>query len=431
MSTAIDVPDFLTATDEGLAFDLFDSQLAFLRLTDTNRFTAFVGGVGSGKTAIGAFKAIEMIERSPADGMVIAPTYRMMTDFAQAKIFEFLDALHWSYSYSAKHERLRTRGRTVYFRSADNPDRLRGPNLGWAWADEAAMMKMDLWRILLGRLRIGDARAWITTTPAGFNWVYNRFEEKARENYAIIHASTRENITLRSDFVGDLEDDYTDEFAAQEIEGQFVAFEGVIYKGFSKATHVIDPFVPPPEWPRMRGIDFGYTNPFVCGWWCIDPDGRLIMYNEHYENKMLLEDHATWIHSQTEMIDDLDDNGDPKKDEDGNVLQKPLRYRSIADHDAQDVAELRKLKINTHPAKKDVHIGIQKVMARLKVQPDGKPRLMITRNCVETIKEMSMYRWTNKESKEDPLKEHDHSMDQMRYVTMDVDNKKKVGVRWI
>ena len=30
MSTAIDVPDFLTATDEGLAFDLFEYQLKFL-----------------------------------------------------------------------------------------------------------------------------------------------------------------------------------------------------------------------------------------------------------------------------------------------------------------------------------------------------------------------------------------------------------------
>jgi hypothetical protein len=34
-------------------------------------------------------------------------------------------------------------GHEIYFRSADNPDRLRSYNLGWFWMDEAAQLPDD------------------------------------------------------------------------------------------------------------------------------------------------------------------------------------------------------------------------------------------------------------------------------------------------
>ena len=99
---------------------------------------------------------------------------------------------------------------------------------------------------------------------------------------------------------------------------------------------------------------------------------------------------------------------------------------TVADHDAQDNAEMRSKGISTTNAKKDVTRGIQKVKARLTIQGDGKPRLYIMSTCVNTIKEISLYRWNEKKAgneKEEPVKENDHSMDALRYMVMQLDNR--------
>lgn len=112
-------------------------------------------------------------------------------------------------------------GRTVFFRSADNPDRLRGPNLGWFWMDEAAMCGLEAWNIMLGRLRLGPGRAWCTTTPRGKNWLYKTFIEGGGD-YGYTRASSRTNRFLPRHFIQSLVDAYDPTFAAQEIEGEFL-----------------------------------------------------------------------------------------------------------------------------------------------------------------------------------------------------------------
>lgn len=46
--------------------------------------------------------------------------------------------------------------------------------------------------------------------------------------------------------------------------GLWVAAEGVVYEEFDERVHVVEPFEIPKSWRRLRSIDFGYTNPFVC-----------------------------------------------------------------------------------------------------------------------------------------------------------------------
>jgi len=85
------------------------------------------------------------------------------------------------------------------------------------------------------------------------------------------------------------------------------------------------------------------------------------------------------------------------------------------------------LGISTMPAKKDIHLGIEAVQAALKVQEDGKPRLFIFRNCVNTIREMAGYKWAEgtekKDAKDEPLKVNDHTCDCVRYGIYGVEHK--------
>jgi PBSX family phage terminase large subunit len=366
-----------------------------------SRYPAFIGGVGSGKTMGGCLKAV--LECKPGSyGAIIAPTYPMLRDVAQATFLSILDTHNLRYEHWKTDGIITVNGALVYLRSGDNPERLRGLNLAWAYIDEAALAREAVWNIVLGRLRHGESRkAWITTTPAGFNWVYRRWQEKQREGYEIIHASTRENKYLPTGYIDDLVASYTSEYAKQEIDGEFVAFEGLVYSEFRQQVHVTNDEIPD-TWERIRGVDYGYTNPFVCLWGALDSDGRLYIYDEHYMSRRLIREHASAI-----------------------MERESRAYRfTVADWDAQENAEMSACGISTVRARKDIISGLQKVKARLAVQPDGRPRLYIHERCVNTLRELSMYRWDTGRTgteRETPVKELDHAMDALRYMVMEVD----------
>jgi len=73
---------------------------------------------------------------------------------------------------------------------------LRGPEYGWAWSDECAFYKKEAFDVLIGRIR--DARGscqWKgTTTPNGFNWLYESFVETPLRNSKIIKCKTKDNL---------------------------------------------------------------------------------------------------------------------------------------------------------------------------------------------------------------------------------------------
>lgn len=58
--------------------------------------------------------------------------------------------------------------------------------------------------------------------------------------------------------------------------------------------------------------------------------------------------------------------------------------------------------------------GISKIQDRLKVQADGRPRLTIDPDCVETINEFESYQW--EKGKDIPKDENNHSMGALRYL---------------
>jgi len=189
----------------------------------------------------------------------------------------------------------------------------------------------------------------------------------------------------------------------RKINGMWVAAEGLVYDMFDVNTHVIDDGFPiPDDWPRYRAIDFGFNNPFVCLWGAVDGDGRLYIYDEHYEAGRLMKYHAEQINQRTERIEN-----------------------TVSDHERQEREELHDLGVITNAAYKDVEHGIQKVAERFTVQKDGKPRLFIKRKCRNVIRELGVYVWKTatdgQPKKEEPLKVNDHTPDALRYLTMEVD----------
>jgi len=214
------------------------AQMAFWE--SPAKFRLFTGGVGSGKTRAGAVEVL----RQPAKsiGMVVGPNFPQLRDSTLLTCKElWWDAIEpGSWRTSPYPECVLRNGTRVLFRSGDDPDSLRGPNLGWFWLDEAALMKELMFDIMVGRLRLAPGRGWITTTPKGLNWLHKTFVINADANYAMFRCSTKLNrIFLPASYIETMDRRYSGTFKAQEIEGEFVEWvDEPVYLGFDRPRNV-------------------------------------------------------------------------------------------------------------------------------------------------------------------------------------------------
>lgn len=221
--------------------------------------------------------------------------------------------------------------------------------------------------------------------------------------------------------------------------GLWVSVEGAVYKEYDHEKHVIQRFNIPIHWPCIRVIDFGFTNPFVCSWYCYDAkNNRLYRYREIYQTQVLVEDHARLIAECEGWEYDVKQQM--------RYWHKPITQReniiaTICDHDAEDRATLIRYGIENVPAFKAIKLGIEAVQNRLRYRLDSNDYgvyFMIDSlvNIDQSLKdaylptctedEIEGYVWEQgkdgKPAKEQPVDKNNHGMDVLRYAVTFVDN---------
>lgn len=371
---------------------LFPRQMRFV--TDERRFPGYVGGIGSGKSFAGGVKAIARFDK-PGLGGVFAPSYPMLRDATQRTLFMLLDSCNIPYEHYKGENRLTIgpSGHEVIFRSLDNPDSVRGPNLEWAWIDEASLVTKEASNIVNGRVRVGDQpQVWKTFTPKGRNWCWEEYERDATGDetdpvHPLYRVRTTENPELPADFAQSL--GYEGRFAEQEIGGEFVAFEGVVYPAFGRVEHVRS--LPDLEgWGTVLAVDVGTRNPTAILTLRKASDDRRHVQREVYRRGM----------SSDEIIDAITTEADATNPE---VI--------YLDPSANDY--ILSLERKGYPARKannDVTFGIGEVTSAL------ASGLTIDPSCVNLIAEMETYHYPDNRTESDkPVKEFDHAADALRY----------------
>lgn len=68
----------------------------------------------------------------------------------------------------------------------------------------------------------------------------------------------------------------------QYLLGNWDTFDGQFFTEWDRGVHIIEPFVIPEHWPRIRGIDYGFSAPYCCLWGAFDNDGNCYIYREDY-----------------------------------------------------------------------------------------------------------------------------------------------------
>lgn len=257
-------------TFTGWKYDALPAQRAFHSDLST-RFKGYSGPIGSGKSYALVYEALLLSRLNPGLlGLVGAPTYRMLQDSTQRTFFEVLETEDIGYDFNKQNNRLllTSNGSEIIFRTMENPERLRGPNLAWFALDELTYTREDAWTRLLGRLRHPQARrlcGCAVWTPKGYDWVHHRFIEQQSADYRLIQATPKENIHLPEDFYDRLKDSYAELFYRQEVLGEYLdIFGGNAYYAFSDQN--VEPSKYNPSLPLYWTLDFNvdYMSSVIC-----------------------------------------------------------------------------------------------------------------------------------------------------------------------
>ncbi|VTS05287.1 Marine sediment metagenome DNA, contig: S01H1_C01699 (Fragment) OS=marine sediment metagenome GN=S01H1_03183 PE=4 SV=1: Terminase_6 [Tuwongella immobilis] len=209
---------------------LYPVQLAFRRSTALYR--GFCGGIGSGKSWVGAYDLLART-RPGRLYLVVAPSYRTLRD-ATFRTFRSIAEHTGFWGRWHKSDFAVTLGNTaeVLFRSADNPESLRGPNASGVWLDEASLTEREAFTISIGRLREAGEQGWLsaTFTPKGRqHWTYEQFATN-RPNVALFQAKSADNPFLPTNFAETTRQQYTSHFAAQELDANFLDPAGAMMR---------------------------------------------------------------------------------------------------------------------------------------------------------------------------------------------------------
>lgn len=221
--------------------DLSASQYEFLY--SNVKEVLFSGGVGSGKTTAGALWVIRMVQEYPGiTGLITANTHSQLTKATLTELFKWLEIFKIPYRFIVNSNVLYINKTKILCYSMEKPENLAGPNVGWWWADEAAFYRQLAFDKGSARVRDKNGPCYIrmTTTPNGFNWLYEHYVHKANEHKKVIMSNTLDNIdNLDEIFVERLRSQYDKKMALQEIDGQFINIDsGQVYYGFDRNQHV-------------------------------------------------------------------------------------------------------------------------------------------------------------------------------------------------
>lgn len=395
------------------------------------------GGARSTKTIGLLAWLINEAATIPGARILIARKYQehAVTTVFNLSLKELLSGVRGFHRHESGHEYRVGNGSLIRIAGLDDAervDKILGDEYLHIFVNEATQINWDTFSKLTSRLSQNPPGArfrklLLDCNPKGpRHWLYQAGIRRIipgssdplpdAERWARIHWTPYDNPFLPPDALRTLES-LSGVQRRRLLKGEWCDNEGAVYEEFDEDVHVIRGPMPAGSggWSKIRGFDFGYTNPFCCLRGAIDGDGRLYIYRERYKVQVIVHEHARAIKAEDKA---------------------EAFVWSTADHDAEDRATLHANGIMTIAAKKDIRAGIAAVKARLKPAGDGRPRLFIHESCVNTITEFSEYSWPSgqdgKSAKEVPVDANNHAMDTIRYMVMELDNpsRSRVADSW-
>lgn len=272
---------------------------------------------------------------------------------------------------------------------------IQGMTLAGVLLDEVALMPRSFVEQALARCSVTGSRFWFNCNPEHpGHWFYKEWIEKRSEHNALyLHFTMDDNPSLSAKTRERYRSMFSGVFYQRFIEGKWVAAQGLVYP-FAGELLCDVPSVEFEEW--AVSCDYGTVNPTSIGLWGLH-NGCWYRVDEYYYNSRTTGEQRT----DEEHYRALEKLCEGKKISKMVVDPSAASFIAvIARHGRFDVV----------PAKNDVTDGIRQVSTVLK---EGK--IKICKSCTDAVREFSLYRWNDDLSRDAPVKENDHAMDDIRY----------------
>lgn len=428
----------------GNTYTLTDKQAEFF--TAPEKYVAYFGGVGNGKSFIGIVTCMFWVLSFPNNSWLIGRRSNkdtrktIMADFMKIIPKDTVDSLN-------KYEGILTlkNKSVVYFSNLwdeeKETEQLLSLNLGGYVMEQAEQCPEKVHTDLNGRIRLvlpdldlgnGEVikfqrKGLMIGNPTNKgSWIYKRFMIDKNPLYKMISAPTDSNPFLPEDYKQDLLRSNPEWWLKKYYYGSWDDPSGLIYPEFSEEIHVVQGFKIPSNWLRFVVIDPGWSDPTAVLWIALSPYDEVWVYREYYKEGVRAKDvcHAIKSMSGDEPIMQyiIDGKGGTQTSKDTGKRLVDVYYENGIP------CELSDNEINT---------GIERVGRllnyRLKKEPNGlrdqwgrrldletKNKLFIFASCKNCIDEFYNYKWDDRRneemnSKNKPRDAHNHTLDDIRY----------------
>ena len=371
---------------------------------DTHRFRVVNCGRRFGKTSLAVLEMVaKAVYGNDRQICYIAPTFQQARDIA----WQDLKRVAQPAIHSINESRLEivlntTQGgkSTIILRGWEAVETLRGQKFDFIVVDEIASMrnwKVNWQEVIRPTLTDVRGEALFISTPKGFNHFYELYNlQDIDSDYKSFNFSSYDNPYLPVDELDKAKKELTEDRFAQEYLADFRKTEGLVYKEFDRNRHLFDGEVTAKKSEYIAGIDFGYTNPCAVIHIIRDYDNTYWVTQEWYQRGRTEEQIGEYVKS-------CQFNGVYPDPENPSAIQ-------VLNNKGIDTREVIK-------GKDSITTGINKVRNLFK-----RNKIWINRNCTNLISELETYSYPEKKANnnepENPVKEHDHALDALRYAIM-------------
>lgn len=387
-----------------------------------NFIKAYIGGYGAGKTFIGAKRAISLaLTNTGVPGAAVSPSFPIARHTTVATLKALLagkrsiygNQFWYRYNNSTHEFQIRFRGREghIIVYSGEDPEALKGPNLGFAWIDEPFIQDEAVFKQMIARIRHPMAKhreLCLTGTPEQLNWGYDLCVGELRQSHDVgmIHSSTMQNLALPRDYVDRLRAAFPGKAGEAYIGGRFVSLStGMVFYNWNSLpnepeTNVVE--LPVPESAELgAGMDFN-----------VDPMSAAVFWRAgshiHFFDEIELPNSDTQYMCDTlrERYGGRLQNIYPDASGNSRKTSSPAGrtdfwYIRNAGYTINCKAE--------NPPLKDSYNSVNG-----KLKPvAGKPQMTVSPRCKKLIKYLSTYTHENKNT--ETGKKMSHLLDAMRY----------------
>lgn len=243
-----------------------------------------------------------------------------------------------------------------------------------------------------------------------FKWETIPGDEESVRTAAFVPAKVADNPHIDPDYVRNLKQ-LTEKLRRQRLDGDWDIFDGQYFQEFSTDTHVVDPYDIPKNWRKVRGIDYGYTNPAVCLWVAFNYDGDAVVYREWSGTQLTPVEQARAILAATPKGEKVDYTvADP------SMWAHKESHKSVADQYSKAGLRLRAGDNNRIAGWLTVREHL-----RLREEEDGElvegtPALTIFRGCQMLRKTLPALIHDPKKPDDLDTRGPDHWADTLRYI---------------